>query len=80
MLDERKKLNDKVGVLLDMNLHRAFNPHVSLGYFADPDLADVCRKDLGRIEEIFTKKTASLSIVFHSVALYGFTDMATFFK
>ena len=80
MLDERKILNGKVGTLLDMNLNKAFKPHVSLGYFADPDLADVCRKDLGGIEEIFTKKTAGLSIVFHSVALYGFTDMATFFK
>jgi hypothetical protein len=50
------------------------------GILQTPILQSVCRKDLGRIEEIFTKKTASLSIAFHSVALYGFTDMATFFK
>ena len=80
MRDERKKLSAKVGALLDMNLHRTFKPHVSLGYFASPDLADLFRNDLDKIGDIFAEKTASLSIAFNSVALYGFSDMATFFK
>ena len=36
--------------------------------------------DLEKIEKIFAEKTTQLTIVFSSVALYGFTDMATFFR
>lgn len=80
MLIERKKLNDRIGGLLDMDMQRGFKPHISLGYFANSDFADHCKKDLEGIEKIFTDKTENVSIAFDSVTLYGFTDMATFFR
>ncbi len=80
MLIERKKLNDRIGGLLDMDMRIGFKPHVSLGYFANTDFASRCNENLEGMQKIFNQKTEKLSIVFNSVSLYGFTDMATFFR
>jgi hypothetical protein len=56
-----------------------FVPHVSLGYFANPACADVSP----RLEEwnaLFERRTRGCRLRFRTISLYGFTDMARFFK
>ena len=60
--------------------HYEYTPHVTLGYFANTESAQLARplmSDWGKILEAATK---DLTITYRSISLYGFTDMITFFK
>jgi len=55
-------------------------PHVSLGYFANQEHAELATPQIDRWEEHFRQQTAGKTITFSSISLYGFIDMATFFR
>jgi hypothetical protein len=57
-----------------------YKPHVSLGYFCEPDLAVAITPNLPQMEENFRKLTDGCSISFDGIDLYGFKDMASFFR
>ncbi len=60
--------------------HLTYAPHVTLGYFANQNLADETNQYMEQWDAIFRELTNGLILVMHRVSLYGFTDMATFFK
>jgi len=60
--------------------HETFAPHVTLGYFADPDMAKSTDPFLDQWNESLLEKTQGEVLSVHRVSPYGFTDMATFFK
>ncbi len=77
---DRQKLNDHIGSLLNIGMRETYTPHVSLGYFANRESAGHCRKHLREMEHIVMEKSGNRTIAFDAAAVYGFTDMATFFK
>jgi len=59
---------------------RGYSPHVSLGYFANVEHGELALARLTEWIREFKKIVGEATISFESLALYGFTDMATFFK
>lgn len=57
-----------------------YEPHVSLGYFANKELAELSTSMIEAWNEEFLIKASEASITFTANSLYGFTDMTTFFK
>jgi hypothetical protein len=55
-------------------------PHVTLGYFANKEYAELATSQIDRWTELTREKVDNLTITFNTISLYGFTDMATFFK
>ena len=53
---------------------------VSLGYFAGREGAQLARPCLREWDVLFAERMQGLTLTFQQASLYGFTDMATFFK
>ena len=60
--------------------HSEYAPHVTLGYFANKESAQLATPLIADWAKIFEESTRGLTITYHSISLYGFTDMITFFK
>ena len=58
----------------------SYAPHVSLGYFANKELAELSTSMIDCWNEGFLSNTNGQTITFTSNSLYGFNNMATFFK
>lgn len=58
---------------------KAWRPHVSLGYFANHEAADRARENLA-VWNQWLAASEPASITYRSAALYGFTDMVSFFR
>lgn len=54
-------------------------PHVSLGYFANREAAQLAAPMLGAWESVFAGAMVGQVLPFARASVYGFTDMATFF-
>ena len=79
-IDLTEKFIDKYGNIFIQN-YKSYNPHFTLGYFANQDYGKLFTEDLlNEWGEIFKKKLVNQTIKFSSISLYGFTDMTTFFK
>lgn len=57
-----------------------YEPHVSIGYFANITLAGICSVRDEQINDLFMHQLAGKTIQFSSSSLYGFTEMAHFTK
>ena len=57
-----------------------FSPHVSLAYFMNPEGAEMARSQIADWDAVVRAAVGDQTIVFQSASLYGFTDMATFFR
>jgi hypothetical protein len=57
-----------------------YTPHVTLGYFANHDAAEQASPLMEAWNHSFHALTTGLTLELNQVSLYGFTDMATFFK
>lgn len=67
--------------------HWEYSPHVSLGYFANQELAELATPHINLWDSVIRKEIRRIAdtegnptIKFNRISLYGFTDMATFFK
>lgn len=60
--------------------HHEYVPHVTLGYFANRESAQLTTPLISDWAKIFEEAVRDLTITYHSISLYGFTDMITFFK
>ncbi len=60
--------------------HPEYVPHVTLGYFANRESAQLTTPLIADWAKIFEEAVRDLTITYHSISLYGFTDMITFFK
>jgi hypothetical protein len=58
----------------------SYVPHVSLGYFANEARAELATPHIAHWSEIIGEALQDTTITFKRIDLYGFTDMATFFK
>lgn len=57
-----------------------FTPHVSLGYFMNREGAELAAGRIADWDDRLRDTIGNATITFSTVSLYGFTDMATFFK
>ena len=57
-----------------------YTPHVTLGYFANKESAQLATPLVSDWAKTFEEAVKDLTITYHSISLYGFTDMITFFK
>ena len=60
--------------------HSEYAPHVTLGYFANNESAQLVTPLVADWAKIFEEVARDLTITYDSISLYGFTDMITFFK
>jgi len=59
---------------------RDYTPHVSLGYFANREHGQLADARIEHWTERFGARLINSTITFSSLDVYGFTDMASFFK
>jgi len=81
---ERCKLNESFGKRFGVKpSYVDYSPHISLGYFANSEKAELTAPRIGdwtgEINKVMAREDYPI-ISFRSISLYGFTDMATFFK
>jgi len=80
LTDERRRLSANFHAAFGIAPGDRFTPHVSLGYFANPQGALLASHALPTWNAVFDTAMESLNVSYRSISLYGFTDMATFFK
>ena len=79
-IEERHRLNDLVHETFGIATYENYTPHVSLGYFANREGAQLSRPCLPGWDALFAERMQGLTLPFRQASVYGFTDMATFFK
>ena len=77
---ERRRLNESYQEAFGIRASQNYTPHVSLGYFANREGAQMARPSLPNWNALFAERMQSLTLTSRQASLYGFTDMATFFK
>ena len=76
----RDELSEAFAQTFGVRPNATYVPHVTLGYFANQPLAAQAGACLGPWNEVLRAAAAGLTLRVRTVSLYGFTDMATFFK
>ena len=77
---ERRWLNAQYQQAYGIAASDNYGPHVSLGYFANKEHAQLSTPCLPDWNRIFAERMQGQTLTFQRASLYGFTDMATFFK
>ena len=78
--DERRRLNAQYQQAYGIGSSDNYGPHVSLGYFANREHAQLATSCLPDWNRLFVERMHSQTLTFQHASVYGFTDMATFFK
>ena len=78
--DHRRQLNAYYRETFGVKMRDGYHPHVTLGYFANQDMAAGATPYLEMWETSLRDSVAGLKIVFSTISLYGFDDMVTFYK
>jgi 2'-5' RNA ligase len=65
---------------LQVEMERGYSPHVTLGYFANEERAELATPEIDRWNAALQQRTHRQLIRFSSISLYAFTNMASFFK
>ena len=76
----RYKLYDLFETRFGLSMRSEFTAHVSLGYFANKELAETASPCVARWQDIIQRELDGVTITYQTISLYGFTDMITFFK
>jgi hypothetical protein len=79
-IKERSILAETFGNEFGINVSTDFYPHLTLGYFANAQLAESFTPKITEWTNALKDQAAEQTITFNSVSLYGFMDMATFFR
>ena len=80
IVDHRRDLSARFRERFKARTTVDYSPHVSLGYFANTQYAGLATPQISRWDDVVRRKVDGLTIAFTGISLYGFTDMATFFK
>ena len=80
IVDDREALSARFREQFEIKMRRGYSPHVTLGYFANEEYGELATSRITSWTESLKKEVGHLAIPFSSISLYGFTDMATFFK
>jgi hypothetical protein len=76
----RARLCDTANRQLGISPAQSYSPHVTLGYFANREGGQRANAQVEAWTELFRSKLAKTEVTYPSMALYGFTDMISFFK
>ena len=76
----RHELYDLFEARFGLAIRSEFAPHVSLGYFANQELAKTASPQMARWQDIIQQELNNATITYQTISLYGFIDMITFFK
>ena len=76
----RSSLSAEFAALTGLNSSKQYTPHVSLGYFANQEAAQQATPCVESWSALMRERVGELCLSFRSLSLYGFTDMAHFFK
>jgi hypothetical protein len=57
-----------------------FTPHVSVGYFLNRQCADLATEKILEWDALLRETIGGATVLFTTASLYGFSDMATFFR
>ena len=76
----RDSLNLDFRQTFGVNAKEVYLPHVTLGYFANRQSAQLATPCMEDWNAAFVEAMADLTLSFDHISLYGFTDMETFFK
>jgi hypothetical protein len=80
-VEKRMALINRFKVKFGFNSTRPFyEPHISIGYFANITLAGICSVRDEQINELFLHQLVGKTIQFKTCSLYGFYEMAHFNK
>lgn len=80
VVENRQNLTARFRERFGIETINDYSPHVSLGYFANAQYAQLSTSQISRWTDLIKEETGDLTVAFTSISLYGFTDMATFFK
>ena len=80
IIEHRTALSTKFEERFGITMQNRFSPHVTLGYFANEQHAELTSPRIDRWNEMIREKVEGQTVTFNSISLYGFTDMVTFFK
>ena len=76
----RNQLYDIYEARFGLTMRWNFTPHVSLGYFANQEQAELASPKISQWHDTIQQEVGNTTITYHTISLYGFTDMITFFK
>ena len=76
----RTELSEAAGHDLGCSFSRGYSPHVSLGYFANREHGQLAETRIEHWTERFRIGLRDSIITYSSLDVYGFTDMASFFR
>lgn len=76
----RSSLSAEFAQMTGLNASKSYTPHVSLGYFANEEAAQLATPCIDAWSTVVREQVGNQSLSFRSASLYGFTDMAHFFK
>jgi hypothetical protein len=80
LVEERRRLTARFQERFGIGPAESYTPHVSLGYFANREAAQLSVPCLEEWDRTFSEQMQDLTLSFSRISLYGFTDMATFFR
>jgi hypothetical protein len=80
LVSARRALSEATQALYGISPYERFWPHVSLGYFANHELAQLAMPCVPLWDALFRERLANQRLTFSSASIYGFSDMVTFFR
>lgn len=80
IVEDRAHLSASFEQRFKVKMRMGYSPHVTLGYFANKEYAELATSQINHWTELFEEMVENLTITFGSISLYGFTNMVTFFK
>lgn len=78
--EERSQFIKRYRQNFGIGLTEEYRPHVSLGYFANAQVATEMASLMESWDKRMKQQMDGFTLSFNTISLYGFTDMATFFK
>ncbi len=80
LVEERRRLTSRFRDLFGIGPSETYSPHVSLGYFANREAAQFSVPCLEGWNGLFEERMQGITLLLSRVGVYGFTDMASFFR
>ena len=80
LLTCRGSLSEAAQREIGIKISETYSPHISLGYFANAEYANAANTYVEEWTKQVKAKLTQVSISFTTLDIYGFTDMANFFK
>jgi hypothetical protein len=79
LIHRRSELSARVQATYGFSPYQQYWPHVSLGYFANRELAQLATPHVAQWNATFAQELDGQILRFTRARVYGFNDMATFF-